>query len=75
MLVLKAENLRKIYGKGENQVKALDGVELSVEKGECVAVVGTSGSGKATLLHMLGGFDRPTSGIVYVDGRGIFSLN
>ena len=64
MLVLKAENLRKIYGKGENQVKALDGVELSVEKGEFVAVVGTSGSGKSTLLHMLGGLDRPTSGKV-----------
>ena len=74
MLVLKAENLRKIYGKGENQVKALDGVELSVEKGEFAAVVGTSGSGKSTLLHMLGGLDRPTSGKVYVDGKDIFSL-
>ena len=74
MLVLKAENLRKIYGKGENQVQALDGVELSVEKGEFVAVVGTSGSGKSTLLHMLGGLDRPTSGKVYVDGKDIFSL-
>ena len=74
MLVLKAENLRKIYGKGENQVKALDGVALSVEKGEFVAVVGTSGSGKSTLLHMLGGLDRPTSGKVYVDGKDIFSL-
>ena len=74
MLVLKAENLRKIYGKGENQVKALDGVELSVEKGEFVAVVGTSGSGKSTLLHMLGGLDRPTSGKVYVDGKDMFSL-
>ena len=74
MLVLKAENLRKIYGKGENQVKALDGVELSVEKGEFVAVVGTCGSGKSTLLHMLGGLDRPTSGKVYVDGKDIFSL-
>ena len=74
MLVLKAENLRKIYGKGENQVKALDGVELSVEKGEFVAVVGTSGSGKSTLLHMLGGLDRPTSGAVTVDGKDIFSL-
>lgn len=74
MLVLKAENLRKIYGKGENQVKALDGVELSVEKGEFVVVVGTSGSGKSTLLHMLGGLDRPTSGKVYVDGKDIFSL-
>ena len=74
MLVLKAENLRKVYGEGENQVKALDGVELSVEKGEFAAVVGTSGSGKSTLLHMLGGLDRPTSGKVYVDGKDIFSL-
>ena len=74
MEVLKAENLIKIYGKGENQVKALNGVSLSVEKGEFVAVVGTSGSGKSTLLHMLGGLDRPDSGKVYVDGKDIFSL-
>lgn len=74
MAVLKAENLIKIYGKGENQVKALNGVSLSVEKGEFVAVVGTSGSGKSTLLHMLGGLDRPDSGKVYVDGKDIFSL-
>ena len=66
MLVLKAENLRKIYGKGENQVKALDGVELSVEKGEFVAVVGTSGSGKSTLLNMLGGLDTPTEGSIRI---------
>ena len=71
---MKAENLIKIYGKGENQVKALNGVSLSVEKGEFVAVVGTSGSGKSTLLHMLGGLDRPDSGKVYVDGKDIFSL-
>ena len=74
MEVLKAENLIKIYGKGENQVKALNGVSLSVAKGEFVAVVGTSGSGKSTLLHMLGGLDRPDSGKVYVDGKDIFSL-
>lgn len=74
MAVLKAENLIKIYGKGENQVKALNGVSLSVEKGEFVAVVGTSGSGKSTLLHMLGGLDRPDSGKVYVDGKDIFAL-
>lgn len=74
MAVLKAENLIKIYGKGENQVKALNGVSLSVEKGEFVAVVGTSGSGKSTLLHMLGGLDRPDSGKIYVDGKDIFSL-
>ena len=74
MVVLKAENLKKIYGSGSNEVKALDGVDLMVEKGEFVAVVGTSGSGKSTLLHMLGGLDRPTSGKVYVDGKDIFSL-
>lgn len=68
------ENLKKIYGSGENEVHALDGVNLSVEKGEFVAVVGTSGSGKSTLLHMLGGLDRPTSGKVIVDGKEIFTL-
>ena len=74
MNILKTTNLRKIYGKGENKVHALDGVSLSVEKGEFIAVVGTSGSGKSTLLHMLGGLDRPTSGSVIVDGKEIFSL-
>ncbi|MBD5106484.1 MAG: ABC transporter ATP-binding protein [Lachnospiraceae bacterium] len=67
-------DLKKVYGSGENEVRALDGVNLSVEKGEFVAVVGTSGSGKSTLLHMLGGLDRPTSGTVTVDGKEIFSL-
>ncbi len=71
---LLTEDLKKIYGSGENEVRALDGVGLSVEKGEFVAVVGTSGSGKSTLLHMLGGLDRPTSGRVVVDGKDIFSL-
>lgn len=71
---LLTEDLKKIYGSGENEVRALDGVSLSVEKGEFVAVVGTSGSGKSTLLHMLGGLDRPTSGRVVVDGKDIFSL-
>lgn len=74
MEVLKAVNLTKIYGKGENQVRALDGVSLSVEQGQFAAVVGTSGSGKSTLLHMLGGLDRPDGGKVYVDGKDIFSL-
>lgn len=67
-------DLKKVYGSGENEVRALDGVNLSVEKGEFVAVVGTSGSGKSTLLHMLGGLDRPTYGTVTVDGKEIFSL-
>ena len=74
MEVLKAVNLTKIYGKGENQVRALDGVSLSVEQGQFAAVVGTSGSGKSTLLHMLGGLDRPDEGKVYVDGKDIFFL-
>ena len=74
MTVLKTNSLRKIYGAGDTEVRALDGVDLSVEKGEFVAGVGTSGSGKSTLLHMLGGLDRPTSGSVTVDGQEIFSL-
>ena len=74
MSVLETKELRKIYGSGDTEVRALDGVDLSVEQGEFVAVVGTSGSGKSTLLHMLGGLDRPPSGIVSVDGRDIFAL-
>ena len=75
MAILQTQNLKKVYGTGPNAVHALDGISLSVEKGEFVAVVGTSGSGKSTLLHMLGGLDRPTSGKVFVDGKDIFSLN
>ena len=74
MAILQTQNLKKVYGTGPNAVHALDGINLSVEKGEFVAVVGTSGSGKSTLLHMLGGLDRPTSGKVFVDGKDIFSL-
>lgn len=74
MAILSTTDLKKIYGNGENAVHALDGVTLSIEPGEFAAVVGTSGSGKSTLLHMLGGLDRPTSGIVTVDGKNIFSL-
>ncbi len=74
MSVLQTNELRKTYGSGDTEVRALDGVELSVENGEFVAVVGTSGSGKSTLLHMLGGLDRPTSGKVFVDGKDIFAL-
>lgn len=74
MTILSTQDLKKIYGSGENEVHALDGVNLQVEKGEFVAVVGTSGSGKSTLLHMLGGLDRPTSGSVTVDGKDIFSI-
>ncbi len=74
MTVLQTKELKKYYGTGETQVKALDGVNLTVEQGEFLAIVGTSGSGKSTLLHMLGGLDRPTSGQVLVDGKDIFSL-
>ena len=74
MTILKTKNLKKYYGGGDTQVKALDGVNLSVEGGEFVAIVGTSGSGKSTLLHMLGGLDRPTGGAVTVAGKDIFSL-
>ena len=69
MAILETHGLRKVYGSGDTEVRALDGVDLAVEKGEFAAVVGTSGSGKSTLLHMLGGLDRPTSGTVTVDGR------
>ena len=74
MSILETRNLRKIYGAGDTEVRALDGVNLKVESGEFVAIVGTSGSGKSTLLHMLGGLDRPTSGSVIVDRKDIFSL-
>ena len=74
MTILETRDLKKYYGAGDTQVKALDGVNLSVEQGEFVAIVGTSGSGKSTLLHMLGGLDRPTAGTVTVDGQEIFSL-
>lgn len=74
MKILETSQLKKYYGSGDTLVKALDGVDLSVEPGEFVSIVGTSGSGKSTLLHMLGGLDRPTSGIVKVDGRDISRL-
>ncbi len=74
MSILETKDLRKVYGTGDTAVRALDGVDLTIEQGEFVAIVGTSGSGKSTLLHMLGGLDRPTSGSVFVDGKDIFSL-
>ena len=74
MSILKTSQLKKYYGSADTLVKALDGVDLSVEQGEFVAVVGTSGSGKSTLLHMLGGLDYPTSGKVEVDGKDISRL-
>lgn len=75
MSILRIENLKKYYGKGEHTVKALDDVSINVEKGEFVAIVGTSGSGKSTLLHMLGGLDRATEGKVYVNGHDIFQMS
>ncbi len=75
MEILRVENLCKTYGKGENQVKALDNVSFSINKGEFVAIIGPSGSGKSTLLHILGGVDRPTSGKVYVDENDVYAQN
>ena len=75
MEILKVEHLTKIYGKGENEVRAVDDVSFSVEKGEFVAIVGSSGSGKSTLLHLLGGVDRPTEGTVQIEGEDIYKLN
>lgn len=75
MDILKVEGLTKIYGKGENQVIALDNVSFSVKKGEFVAIVGASGSGKSTLLHLIGGVDRPTSGKVFIDDNDIYAMN
>ncbi len=75
MAILLAKDLKKYYGTGENQVRALDGVSLQVEKGEFVSIVGTSGSGKSTLLHMLGGLDYPTYGQVTIDGKDMSDLS
>lgn len=75
MSILKTEGLRKYYGKEENLVKALDGINMEILEGEFVAIVGTSGSGKSTLLHMLGGLDKATEGKVTVAGKEIFDLN
>ena len=75
MEILRVENLTKVYGTGENEVRALDGVSFSVEKGAFVAVIGPSGSGKSTLLHILGGVDRPTGGKVFMDGKDVYAQN
>ncbi len=75
MEILRVEHLSKIYGTGENAVKALDNVSFSVHKGDFVAITGPSGSGKSTLLHILGGVDEPTAGKVYVDGKDVYSQN
>ena len=75
MEMLRVENLTKLYGEGENQVRALDGVSFSVDKGQFVAIIGPSGSGKSTLLHILGGVDRPTNGKVYINGQDVYGRN
>ena len=73
MEILKVENLSKVYGLGEGEVRALDGVSFSVPKGQFLAIIGPSGSGKSTLLHILGGVDRPTSGKVYLEDQDVFA--
>ena len=73
--ILRVENLTKKYGKGENEVIAVNNMSFSINKGEFVSIVGSSGSGKSTLLHLLGGVDRPTSGKVFIEGKDIYSLN
>ena len=75
MEILKIEHLTKIYGSGENTVRAVDDISFSVEKGEFLAIIGPSGSGKSTLLHILGGVDRPTSGKVYLNGQDVYAQN
>ena len=75
MEILRVEHLSKIYGRGENEVRALDDVSFSVEKGQFVAIIGPSGSGKSTLLHILGGVDRPTAGKVFLEGQDVFAQN
>lgn len=75
MELLRVENVSKVYGAGENAVRALDKVSFSVEKGEFVAIIGPSGSGKSTLLHILGGVDRPTSGKVYMQNTDMYAMN
>ena len=75
MEILRVENLSKIYGRDETEVKALDNVSFSIEKGQFVAIIGPSGSGKSTLLHILGGVDKPTSGKVFVDGCDVYAQN
>ncbi len=75
MEFLKIENLCKVYGKGENQVMALDHISLTMEKGDFTAIIGASGSGKSTLLHAIGGVDIPTSGKIYLDGQDVYGQN
>ena len=75
MELLRMEHLTKVYGSGENEVRALDDISFSVPKGQFLAIIGPSGAGKSTLLHILGGVDRPTSGTVWVDGQDVYAQN
>ena len=75
MEILKVENLTKIYGKGENEVHAVDGIDLEIDPHKFTAIVGASGSGKSTLLHCMAGLDKPTSGKVYIDDLDLYTLN
>ena len=75
MELMQIQHLSKVYGQGENQVRAVDDISFTVEKGEFLAIIGPSGSGKSTLLHILGGVDRPTSGKVFVDGQEVYAQN
>ena len=75
MEILRVENLTKIYKNGSNEIRAVDNVSFSVEKGDFVAIIGASGSGKSTLLHLIGGVDRPTNGKVFIDGVDIYELD
>lgn len=74
-IILQASGLKKYYGEGKAQVRALDGIDLTVERGEFIAIVGASGCGKSTLLHLLGGIDRPTAGSVHINGTSLYDLN
>lgn len=75
MEIVRVENISKIYGSGQSEVRALDNVSFSINQGEFIAIIGPSGSGKSTLLHILGGVDKPTSGEVYVNGQAVFKQN
>ena len=75
MELMQIQHLSKVYGQGENQVRAVDDISFTVEKGEFLAIIGPTGSGKSTLLHILGGVDRPTSGKVFVDGQDVYAQN
>ena len=75
MELMQIQHLSKVYGQGENQVRAVDDISFTVEKGEFLAIIGPSGSGKSTLLHILGGVDCPTSGKVFVDGQDVYAQN